>query len=392
MISTARRTLRRAWSLAPLLCCFALTGCEEKIAQEPANSAPALGAPSSKGAAETPGTVPTSDGKLKRLILLTNGNSPFWDACRAGLQDAEKELQLAEAGLTAVFEVNNGTPEGQLDKLKQYGSQSDVAGVGVSALDANNVAIADELRNLQKKGIKVITIDSDVDRKDFRDARTAFVGTDNLEGGKVLGLCAKILRPDGGEYVCFVGRSAAQNAIERIGGFAQGAGDAFQSKDTMADDIDLTRAQDNVRNAIRNHPNLKTLVGIWSYNAPAIVDVVTQLNRRADFTIVTFDAEPGAITAMGQGNIDAMVVQNPYAMGYDGIKLLKALATNNQDAVKSLLPKLGEPDGDIFDTGLKVVAPNGQTPLKKALFPSTVTFLTLEEFQAWLNKYGLAGS
>jgi ribose transport system substrate-binding protein len=389
-----------------LLACFVLFGCAEQIAKEPASSPkPQLGQPSDgaggKTSAPGEGTPPSTPAAsspakagatLKRLVVLTNGNSPFWDAARAGLQDAERELQLEAAGFSAVFEVNNGTPEGQVDKLKQFASQSDIAGVAVSVTRADNVAIADELRKLRAKGVQVLTVDSDVDRATLRDARTAFIGTDNLEGGRVLGRCAQGLRPDGGEYVAFFGIAGAQNVLDRTGGFAQGAGDAFQVKDLMADDVDLTRARDNVRNAIRNHPELKVLVGIWSYNAPAIVDVVTELNRRKDFTIVVFDAEPGAITAMRKGNIDAMVVQNPYAMGYESIKLLKALAQDDQSTVKEMLPRLGEPDGDIFDTGLKVVVPSAESPLTKEMFPANVEFLTLDAFQQWLDKYGLTGS
>src|SRR5207302_2190227 len=151
---------------------------------------------------------------------------------------------------------------------RQYASQTDVVAVGISALDAANVAVADQMREMQKQGIKVVTIDSDVDRDKMRNARFAFVGTDNLAGGIELGKCAKGLLPGGGEYVTFVGRKGAQNAMERIGGFAQGAGDEVKSADSMGDDIDLKKARENVRNAISNHPNLKVLVGIWSYNAP----------------------------------------------------------------------------------------------------------------------------
>ena len=328
----------------------------------------------------------------KRIILLTNGNSPYWDACREGLNAANSELNLAEAGLKAVLDVNDGTPQGQLQKLQQYGTQSDIAGVGVSAIDANNVAVADELRSLQKKGIKVLTIDSDLDRVRFADARFAFIGTDNLTGGRVLGKCAKGLRPDGGEYVTFVGRTGAQNAIERIGGFAEGAGATFVSKDTMADDTNKAAARENVRNAIRNHAGLNVLVGIWSYNAPAIVDVVKEVDRRKDFTVVVFDAEPDAITAMKDGQIDAMVVQNPFDMGYQGVRLLKALIKDDQETVSKMLPKHGEKDGDIYDTGLKVVVPNADSPLTVDQFDKSVEFLDLATFQKWLTKYGLTGS
>jgi ribose transport system substrate-binding protein len=331
----------------------------------------------------------------KRMILLTNGNSPFWDAARAGLQDAEKDLKLADAGFAAVMEVNDGTPQGQLDKLRQYGSQSDIAAVAVSAIDANNVAIASEMKKLRDKGVPVITVDSDVDREKLRDSRFAFIGTDNLAGGRELGVCAKNLRSDGGEYVTFVGRTGAQNAIERVGGFAEGAGAKFKSLDNMGDDLDRTRARDNVRNAIRNHPGLNTLVGIWSYNAPAIVDVVKELGKRGSMTVVVFDAEPLAIEQMAQGQIDAMVVQNPYQMGYQGVRLMQALVTKNEETVKAMFPNRDEPaaaDRDIFDTGLKVVVPDDKSPLRKEMFSDKTEFLLLDAFRDWLKKYNLTGS
>jgi ribose transport system substrate-binding protein len=387
----------------PCIAAALLAGCAENIPVEPATPAANLGAPantpesaSDRGADQKtsgrPAPAAASKEGSKRLIILTNGNSPFWDAARAGMYDAEEDLQLASADYLAVFEVNNGTAEGQLDKLKQFGSQSDVAGIAVSITSADNVAIAEELRKLRQKGVAVVTVDSDVDRQTMRDARSAFVGTDNFQGGRALGLCAQALRPEGGKYVAFFGIAGAQNVIERTSGFVDGAGDQFLETDLMADDLDLPRARDNVRNAIRNHPDLNVLVGIWSYNAPAIVDVVVELDRRDDFTIVTFDAEPGAISAMGNGNIDAMVVQNPYAMGYESIRLLKALASDDQAAIKEMLPRIGQVNGDIYDTGLKVVVPNADSPISKDRFPKNVEYLTLEEFQAWLDKYGLTGS
>src|SRR5260370_5535630 len=85
-------------------------------------------------------------GSEKRIILLTNGNSPFWDAGRAGMQEAEKDLRLHEAGLSAVFEVNNGQPQGQIDKLRQFATQSDVAAVCISAGDSADQRVAEVMR------------------------------------------------------------------------------------------------------------------------------------------------------------------------------------------------------------------------------------------------------
>src|SRR5919201_2287000 len=80
-------------------------------------------------------------GGEKRILLMTNGNSPFWDACRVGLQEAEKDLALNKAGLRAVLEVNDGTPQGQIDKMRQFASQSDIVAIGISPCDAANLAV-----------------------------------------------------------------------------------------------------------------------------------------------------------------------------------------------------------------------------------------------------------
>ena len=124
--------------------------------------------------------------------------------------------------------------------------------------------------------------------------------------------------------MAFVGRTGAHNAIERMDGLKEAAGDKFKELDRMGTRRDRTKARDNVRNALRNHPDLKLLAGIWSYNAPAIVDVIQETGKRKDVKVVVFDAEKLAIDQMGDGMIDAMIVQNPYDMGYQTARLLKA--------------------------------------------------------------------
>lgn len=338
-------------------------------------------------------------GGAKRLILLTNGDDPFWDAMRSGMEDAAKDLKLDEVNLKAELDKNDNTPKGQVDKLKQYASQTDVAGVAVSVTDAKNVAIADAMRNLQKQGVKVITVDSDVDRDAARDARFAYLGTDNVTGGKELGKTAKGLRPDGGKYVCFVGLKSAANAEERVDGFGQGAGDKFTQLEYLGDDMDLNVAQKNVRDALDRHPEADTLVGIWAYNAHAIADTVKDRNVRDKTTVVVFDAAPAALKDMEAGLIDAMVVQNPYDMGYKAMRLMKALIADDQATVKAMYPtwdaeakKFTDPNGDLIITGLKVVVPSDKSPLKQGMFNEDTEFLTLDNFKAWLTSKKLTGS
>jgi ribose transport system substrate-binding protein len=191
--------------------------------------------------------------------------------------------------------------------------------------------------------------------------------------------------------VQFVGKTGAQNARERMDGFKGTVGEKYEEKARMPDDGEARKARASVRDAITNFPDLKMLVGIWSYNAPAIVDVVKE-TERDDLTVVTFDAEKLAVEYMGQGHIDAMVVQNPFDMGYQMVRLLKALHGDDETTVKEMFPKHGQAGGDLYETGLKVVLPSDKSPVMKVKFDEGVEVLTLDKFKEWLAKYNLESS
>lgn len=335
----------------------------------------------------------------KRLIILTNGDDPFWDAMRAGMESAGKDLKVDAVGLKVEMDKNDNTPKGQIDKLTQYANQTDIAAVAISSTDAGSAQIAEAMRGLRKQGIEVITIDSDVDRESASDARFAYLGTDNVVGGRELGKAAKGLRPDGAKYAAFVGLKTAANAQERMRGFREGAGEGFEEVEYLADDMDLSTARKNVRDALSRNPDLNLLVGIWAYNAPAIAATVKDRGVRDKTAVVTFDAQPAGIRSMEDGMIDAFIVQNPYEMGYQGVRLMKALVEKDNETIKEMYPswdaasgKFTEDGGDQRITGLKVVVPSESSPLTKEMFEESTEFLTLPQFKEWLAKYKLTGS
>jgi len=384
------RSLRFAW-LAGFSVVF-LVGCTESSdSTGSSNKNAGSGAGTDSGAGAETSTAARG---TRRIILLNNTESPFWDAARAGIAKAAEDLKLEDNGFTAGMDSNTNAEEGQIEKLRQYGTQSDIAAVIISPTSATNPAIADELKKLKEKGVIIGTFDSDLDEK-FQNIREFYVGTNNTRGGEVLGTAAKNIKPDGGEYVQFVGYDSMQNAVQRMDGFTSAVGDKFVQKGRRTDDTDRPRARDNVRDSIDQNANLSVLVGIWSYNAPAIVDVVKEKNVRKKFTIVTFDAEPLAIEQMSDGMIDAMVVQNPFGMGYDSVKYVFAKLNGDAATVAEMFPKMKEPGGNIRDTGLKIVVPDADSPLTTEMFRDfgpSVEFLKLSDFKAWLRKYNLTSS
>ena len=337
-----------------------------------------------------------SSAQTMRLVLLTNGDDPFWDAMRQGMNKANADLNLADVNLRAELDKGDFSEEAQINKLKQYATQADIAAVAISSVAADNSRIADAMKALQEKGVKVITVDSDMSNK---DCRFAYLGTNNVIGGQELGKAAKGLKPEGGKYATFVGLKTVANAKERIGGFGEGAGANFVSRDSLADQGDQNTAQENVKTALNNHPDIDTLVGIWAYNAHAIVKVVQDREIRDKTTIVVFDAAPLALKDMEEGNIDAMVVQNPYQMGYLGTQLMKALVEEDHETISSMFPgydpatqQFNGEGADIYTTELRVVVPSEASPLKAEMFNEETKFFTYPGFREWMKERSLTGS
>lgn len=385
-------SLPRRDFLAIILCgCLALVGCSEQRASAPPSATAGTASGSGSGASGP-----------KRLIFITNGDDPFWDACNAGLIEGAKQFGIESQGLRVVMEKNNATAQGQIEKLRQLGSQSDVAGVAISVIQAENAAIVEEMKNLAAKGVKVITVDGDVNREKFRDARPFYIGTDNIEGGRLLGTAARTLLESRGKtsggYVQFAGFTDNDNARARMNGFKESVGSSFTEADRMSDEMDLSKARDNVRTALVNHPDLAALVGIWAYNAPAIAEVAQERGVRDRLTIITFDAQAAALNHMADGRIDAMVVQNPFEMGIQTVRLLRAMHAGDEAVVKEMFPRRGEPDGDIYTTGLRLIVPSAESPLNSfntdagKATTKGVEILPLPAFREWLAKYGLSSS
>ena len=206
--------------------------------------------------------------------------------------------------------------------------------------------------------------------------------------------------PQGGKYATFVGLKGAANAIERIDGFAEGAGDKFAQVENLGDDMDLSVAQKNVKDALDRHPDLDVLVGIWAYNAHAIVEVVKQRGIRDKTTIVVFDAAPKAIGHMSDGNIDAMVVQNPYDMGYRGTRLMKALVAGRprhdpRDAAglrSRDTRRSPSPTAICWSRACAWCIPTRARRSRRRCSRRRPSFFRLSDFKKWLAEHNLTGS
>jgi len=269
-----------------------------------------------------------------------------------------------------------------------------IAAVGISVFNPESRALAEELRQLQQKGIKVITIDGDVNREKFRDARYAYLGTDNVVAGKELGRAAKAVGAGNAmKHVFFVGSTTAANAVARMDGFNAGVEAASQELERLEDGGDRPKARSNVESALDRHPEVNALVGIWAYNTPQIVKVVADRRIRDKTKVFCFDAAEESIRGMQDGNVDVMLVQNPFQMGADGVKLLHSLIEKNESVIQAMYPNYAQTDeNDMFKTELRIVVPEAPLLPNASLFEKSTKVMALPEFKQWLAERKLVSS
>ncbi|MCC7490887.1 MAG: substrate-binding domain-containing protein [Fimbriimonadaceae bacterium] len=302
------------------------------------------------------GAAPAADPALagKKIRIISNANSPFWDAVNTGLEAGAKE-----GGVEAELVRNDGTVPGQIKRLEEaLASKDQILGVAISVLQPDAQGILDGMKKLREAGVPVVTVDSD-SQPDYREA---FVGTNNVAAGKALGEKAKELLPGGAKLCMFVGDPSSQNARDRKSGFEAGAGAKFKVVELYKDDTDVNKARTNVESAMVAHADVTLLVGIWSYNGPAIAAAVSTDKAQAEkITVLAFDAEPNLLPLLEAGKVRAALVQQPYEMGRQSVLLLKALATKD-DATKSKMIQDG-----VVDTGFRVVTPETYAEFKKDL-------------------------
>ncbi len=266
-------------------------------------------------------------GEKTRLAFITNNSSDFWTIARAGVEKAEAELGDVEVDFILPPEGTAATQQRLVDDLLARG----VDGVAISPVNAANQTAM--LNSIAEQAL-LVTHDSDAPESD----RTFYVGTDNVAAGREVGELLKKALPEGGTVMLFVGMADASNARERERGIREAIeGTNITIIDTRTDDTDRGRARSNAADTLVNYPDIGALVGLWSYNTPAILSAVRDGGKAGQVKIIGFDEEAGTLEGVRSGDIMATVVQQPYEFGYQAIKRMKAYI----DGDKSGIPEDG---------------------------------------------------
>jgi ribose transport system substrate-binding protein len=257
-----------------------------------------------------------------RVALVANVASDFWKIAQAGTDKAKAEL-----GCEVEFRLPAQSSAQEQMQIVEDLIARGVSGIAISPSDPNNQT---EMLNKAASRVSLVTQDSDAPESN----RVCYIGTNNYEAGRQAGEAIKQALPDGGRIMLFVGLLDAQNAQDRQKGIEEVlAGTGIEIVDTRTDEGDRMKAIANVQDSLVAHPDLACLVGLWSYNGPAILNGVRDSGKLGAVKIICFDEEDETLQGVKDGHILGTVVQQPFEFGYRSVQLLVQLAKGDTSGV-----------------------------------------------------------
>ena len=290
---------------AAVLCALILSGCQ-----------PSPGPTNSAGGA-------ASSGGTHKLAFVPNNASDFWLIARKGTEKAEKEIP----GIKVEFRIPADGTAAEQQRIVDDLLANGVHGIAISPVDpANQTAML----NRAAQTATVVTQDSDAPNSN----RVCYIGTDNVAAGRQAGELLKEALPQGGKVMVFVGVLDAANAQQRLQGLREAiAGSSIQILDVRTDNTERVRAKANAADTLVNNADIAGMVGLWSYNGPAILSAVKEANKVDKVKIIAFDEEDETLAGIREGAIYATVVQQPFEFGYQSIALMAKILNGDKSGV-----------------------------------------------------------
>jgi len=262
-------------------------------------------------------------GTKHRLAFVTNNASPFWVIARKGTEKAAQDIPNIEVEFRIPGDGTAAEQQRQVDDLLAQ----KIEGIAISPVDPKNQI---EMLNRAAAQTLVVTQDSDAPNTN----RVCYIGTDNVAAGRQAGELVKQALPNGGKIMVFVGVLDAANAQQRYQGLKEAlAGSNVQIVDVRTDNTDRVRAKSNASDTLVNIPDIAGMVGLWSYNGPAILSAVKEGNKIDKVKIIAFDEEDETLAGVKTGEIYATVVQQPYQFGYQSMELMAKILNGDRSGI-----------------------------------------------------------
>ena len=248
----------------------------------------------------------------KVAMVVKSTQTEFWLSVFAGAEAAAAEYNVELSTMGPATEEDYGTQNQMIAEAVADGAEALV----FSAIDFERNASAVDAAG--QAGVKIVSIDSGVGS----DLVSTYIGTDNHAAGRMAAQAA-LEQTEGPLVVGLVNYDeGTANGQERELGVREaleesGRARVAASVNTLAE---AGRAQADTADLLRNNPEVNVLIAFNEPTSVGAARAVEELGLEDQVFLVGFDSNVAAIEGLQTGSVDALVVQNPYAMGYLGVE------------------------------------------------------------------------
>lgn len=258
-------------------------------------------------------------------LVAKSTQTEFWLSVFAGAEAAATEYNL---------KLTITGPETEEDYEAQNRMVADAVAAGAealvfSAIDYENNASA--IDDAARAGVKIVAIDSSV----ASEMVSTYIGTDNYAAGRMAAQAA-LERVEGELTVGIVNYDiSSANGQEREHGAVDllqesGRAEVVAVINTLAE---AGQAKEDTEAMLDEHPEINVLLAFNEPTSVGAAEAVSALGLSESVFLVGFDSNVDTVDGLQEGSVDALVVQNPYAMGYLGVESAYKLLAGQGDSL-----------------------------------------------------------
>ena len=249
----------------------------------------------------------------------------FWKSIHAGALAAAGELKADGVTVNVIWKgpLREDDREQQVQVVENFVGRG-VSGIVLAPLDAK--ALVAPAETAVRAGIPVVIIDSGLDSK----LPVSTVSTDNYKGGVLGARRLAALLGGKGKVILLRVLAGSTSTEQREAGFLDTIAKEFPGIEIISSDQHAGATRDTAKAVSENLLNRfgREVTGIFAPNESSATGMLLALRDSGmaggRVKLVGFDTGTLTVAALKAGDLQGLVVQNPFKMGYLGVKTMVA--------------------------------------------------------------------
>ena len=260
-------------------------------------------------------------------VIVKDMTSPYWRAVLAGARKAGQDLGV---NVVALGTQSESDTNGQISILATAVASSPAA---IVIAPSEFAALGKPIDEAAKK-VKIIGIESAADTK----AMTSLLATDNLNAGRVAAdalavAITKTYADTEGDVVMITSVPGVPSLDQRAKGFKEVVAAKYKALDITAEKVANGKPATVIaimNDLIANTGDLRGVFVSDPVTAQAVSQAVVEKKTNDKINIVGVGSDEKLVNFLQDDVITGLVVEDPFRMGYEGVKTALAASKGEQ--------------------------------------------------------------